>query len=70
MTKILLGLLITSYSLSFWILNLNLFTVGFNIFEYLGYTLTHIETLILFLGIYLLKDIIFMPKNFKKIKSR
>lgn len=70
MTKILLGLLITSYSLSFWILNLNLFTVSFNIYEYLGYTLTHIETLILFLGIYLLKDIIFMPKSFKKNKSR
>lgn len=69
MTKILLGLLITSYSLSFWILNLNLFTVGFNIFEYLGYTLIHIETLILYFGIYLLKDIIFMPKSFKKIKS-
>lgn len=61
MIKIFIGMLLTSYSLAFWIADLNLLTVGKNILEYLIYCLTHIETLILFLGLYLLKDLI--PKR-------
>ena len=58
MIKIFIGVILTSYSLVFWILDLNLLTIDKNILEYLLYCLTHLETLILFLGLYLLKDII------------
>lgn len=61
MIKTFIGMLLTSYSLVFWIADLNLLTVGKNILEYLIYCLTHIETIILFLGLYLLKDLI--PKR-------
>ena len=56
--KIFIGVILTSYSLVFWIMDLNLLTIDKNILEYLLYCLTHLETLILFLGLYLLKDII------------
>lgn len=58
MIKIFIGVILTSYSLVFWIMDLNLLTIDKNILEYLLYCLTHLETLILFLGLYLLKDII------------
>lgn len=58
MIKIYIGVILTSYSLVFWIMDLNLLTIDKNILEYLLYCLTHLETLILFLGLYLLKDII------------
>ena len=59
MIKIFIGVILTSYSLVFWIMDLNLLTIDKNILEYLLYCLTHLETLILFLGLYLLKDINF-----------
>lgn len=58
MIKIFIGVILTGYSLVFWIMDLNLLTIDKNILEYLLYCLTHLETLILFLGLYLLKDII------------
>ena len=58
MIKIFIGVILTSYSLVFWIMDLNLLTIDKNILEYLLYCLTHLETLILFLGLYLLNDII------------
>ena len=58
MLKIFIGVILTSYSLVFWIMDLNLLTIDKTILEYLIYCLTHLETLILFLGLYLLKDII------------
>ena len=58
MIKIFIGVILTGYSLVFWIMDLNLLTINKNILEYLLYCLTHLETLILFLGLYLLKDII------------
>ena len=58
MIKIYIGVILTSYSLVFWIMDLNLLTIDKNILEYLLYCLTHLENLILFLGLYLLKDII------------
>lgn len=58
MIKIFIGVILTSYSLVFWIMDLNLLTIDKNILEYLLYCLTHLETLILFLGLYQLKDII------------
>lgn len=58
MIKIFIGVILTSYSLVFWIMDLNLLTIDKNILEYLLYCLTHLETFILFLGLYLLKDII------------
>lgn len=58
MIKIFIGVILTSYSLVFWIMDLNLLTIDKNILEYLLYCLTHLETIVLFLGLYLLKDII------------
>ena len=58
MIKIFIGVILTSYSLVFWIMDLNLLTVDKTILEYLIYCLTHLETLILFLGLYLLKDLL------------
>ena len=58
MIKVVIGVILTSYSLVFWIMDLNLLTIEKNILEYLLYCLTHLETFILFLGLYLLKDII------------
>lgn len=58
MLKIFIGVILTSYSLVFWIMDLNLLTIDKTILEYLIYCLTHLETLILFLGLYLLKDLL------------
>ena len=46
MIKIFIGVILTSYSLVFWIMDLNLLTIDKNILEYLLYCLTHLETLI------------------------
>ena len=66
MIKIFIGVILTSYSLVFWIMDLNLLTIDKNILEYLLYCLTHLETLVLFLGLYLLKDLLFKrpPRSF------
>ena len=67
MIKIFIGMLLTSYSLVFWIADLNLLTIDKNIIDYLIYCLTHLETLILFLGLYLLKDqIIIIERRCRK----
>lgn len=58
MMKTFIGIVLTSYSLVFWIMDLNLLTIDKTILEYLIYCLTHLETLILFLGLYLLKDLL------------
>ena len=58
MIKIFVGVILTSYSLVFWIMDLNLLTIDKTVLEYLIYCLTHLETLILFLGLYLLKDLL------------
>lgn len=58
MIKILLGIVIISYSLSFWVMDLNLLTLDKNVFDYLLFCLTHIETLLIFAGLYLLKDLL------------
>lgn len=58
MIKIFVGVILTSYSLVFWLMNLNLLTIDKTILEYLIYCLTHLETLVLFLGLYLLKDLL------------
>ena len=58
MLKIFVGVILTSYSLVFWIMDLNLLTIDKTILEYLIYCLTNLETLILFLGLYLLKDLL------------
>lgn len=57
MIRILLGIVLISYSLSFWVMDLNLLTLDKNVFDYLLFCLTHIETLLIFVGLYLLKDL-------------
>lgn len=52
--KILIGINLISYSLMFFIMYLNLFTLGYNIFYYLLQIATHIETLLIVPGIYLI----------------
>ena len=52
--KIILGIIISSYSLMFWIIHLNMVIIGKSLVEYILYSLTHIETLLLFLGLYLI----------------
>lgn len=67
MIKIFIGVILTSYSLVFWLMNLNLLTIeDKTILEYLIYCLTHLETLVLFLGLYLLKDLLIKrpPRSF------
>ena len=54
MIKLIISIFICSYSLMFWVIHLNKIILGDNIFEYLIYCLTHIETLLLFLGIYMI----------------
>ncbi|MDD2505487.1 MAG: hypothetical protein PHF21_04395 [Bacilli bacterium] len=50
--KIIIGINLISYSLMFFIMYLNLFTIGYNLGYYLIQILTHIETLLIFPGIY------------------
>ena len=45
--------LITVIGLVFIILYINLFSFGYNIFEYLKFIFTHYESLLFFLGIFL-----------------
>ena len=60
--KILLYLLLISYSLMFWIIYLNIFIIGGNIIDYLKTIFTHLETLLIFPSIFLL-IITLQPKN-------
>lgn len=50
----LVGILITSYSLMFIIIYLNLLNMNYSLIDYILYILTHIECLIIFLGIILI----------------
>ena len=54
MIRYILGIIISSYSLMFWIIHLNIIIIGNSIYDYLLYTFTHYETLLLFFGIYFL----------------
>jgi hypothetical protein len=58
MIKLICGIFITSYSLMFWIIHLNLIVVGKEIRDYFLYCFTHIETLIVFVGIYLITSVV------------
>ena len=48
------GIFLTSYSLMFIIVYLNLLNMGYSFIEYLKYIFTHIECLLIFLGILLI----------------
>ena len=52
--KIIIGINLISYSLMFFIMYLNLFTLGYNLKYYLLQIITHIETLLFVPGIYLI----------------
>lgn len=49
-----LGVIISSYSLMFIIMYLNLLNMGYSIFDYLIYIITHFECLLIFVGILLI----------------
>lgn len=49
--KVIIGIILISYSLMFWLFNLNLLIIGYNLFDYLLYLLTHLETLLIIPGI-------------------
>lgn len=48
------GVFLTSYGLTFIIVYLNLLNMGYTLFGYIKYILTHFECLIIILGIILL----------------
>lgn len=48
------GVFLTSYGLTFIIIYLNLLNMGYTLFGYIKYILTHFECLIIILGIILL----------------
>lgn len=50
----LVGIFLTSYSLMFIIVYLNLLNMGYSFIEYIKYIFTHIECLLIFLGILLI----------------
>lgn len=52
--KIFIGILLTSYSLMFWVIYLNLFNIGYNVFTYLLYMISHFETLLFIPGIFII----------------
>lgn len=52
--KIIIGINLISYSMLFFILYLNLFTIGYSGGFYLYQIITHIETLLFIPGIYLI----------------
>lgn len=54
MIKVLMGILICSYSLMFWIIYLNIIVIDESILNYFIYTFTHVHTLMIFLGILLI----------------
>jgi hypothetical protein len=56
----LLGILISSISLMFIIIYLNLLKMNFTIFDYIKYIFTHIECLMILIGI------LFIKLSFKK----
>lgn len=60
--QICIGILLISYALNFFIIYLNLITLGFNFFDYLLYLITHFETLLFIPGIML---ILFALKDLK-----
>lgn len=52
--KIIIGINLVSYSLLFFIMYLNLFTLGYSFWYYLKQILFHFETLLIIPGIYLI----------------
>ena len=52
MIKIICGMLITSYSLMFWVIHLNMLVLDMSVIDYIIYCFSHYETLLLFLGLY------------------
>lgn len=52
--KIIVGINLISYSLMFFIIYFNLFTLGYNLGHYIFNIITHIETLLFIPGIYLI----------------
>ena len=50
----LVGIFLTSYSLMFIIVYLNLLNMDYSFIEYIKYIFTHIECLLIFLGILLI----------------
>ena len=52
--KIIIGINLISYSLMFFIMYLNLFTLGYGLGYYLLQIISHLETLLIFPGIYLI----------------
>lgn len=54
--KIILGINLISYSLVFYVMYLNLFTLGYSIGYYLLQIITHLETLMIIPGIYFICD--------------
>ena len=54
MIKLLIGIFICSYSLMFWVIHLNMLALGESLLDYVIYSFTHFETLLLFLGIFLI----------------
>jgi len=60
--KILIGINLISYSLMFFIMYLNLFTLGYSIGYYLTEIFTHFETLLIFPGIYFIWNSLFKKK--------
>lgn len=61
--KIIIGVNLISYSLVFFIIYLNLFTFGYNFFDYLLVIFTHLESLLFIPGIYLLWHTLFKNNN-------
>jgi hypothetical protein len=52
--KLYFGSLLISYSLLFWVIFLNVFTCGENIFDYFIEIITHLETLLIIPGIFII----------------
>ncbi len=61
-----LGIFISSYSLMFIIIYINLFKMGYNFIDYIKYIFTHTECLLIYIG--LLMIIISLKKVNKKEK--
>ncbi len=52
--NIIIGINLISYSLLFYIMYLNLFTMGYSLWYYLLQIIIHLETLLIIPGIYLI----------------
>ena len=57
--KIIIGISLISYSLVFYIMYLNLFTLGYGVGYYLLQIITHLETLLIIPGLYFIWDALY-----------